>query len=133
MINQFGSLCLYSLSFHFNSRLWLEIIQDWLTIAPEVFVIHFESFKEDKTRELRKILDFWNYPADPDRIECLGDLEILIHKRTGKKETPEGIWPSELYARFDDAIDEAQVMLQEAGQELMPVEKYRLYGTSRRN
>ena len=112
-------------------RLWLEIIQDWLTIAPEVFVTHFENFKEDKTRELRKILAFWNFPVEPIRLECLGQVDILRHKRQGKPSVADGIWPAEMYRRFDEAIDEAQALLEDSGHERLPVEKYRFYGTSR--
>ena len=57
---------------------------DWLTISPDLLVIHYEDFLTDATYELKKIHKFLKFPVDENRIKCIRENPYNKWKRPKK-------------------------------------------------
>ena len=58
---------------------------DWLTISPDLLVIHYEDFLTDATYELKKIHKFLKFPVDENRIKCIRENPYNKWKRPKKE------------------------------------------------
>jgi hypothetical protein len=99
---------------------------DWLTVSPELLVIHYEDFLTDATEQLRIVHNFLKFPVDEKRIRCIHDNPYnkwkRLKKETGFKNDP--FAPDDLHRIFDLAILQVQDVLRARGYRLIPINKY---------
>ena len=54
---------------------------DWITLAPDLLVLHFEHFVQDFERELKKLANYLKVDLDANRLSCLRQMPLKKHKR----------------------------------------------------
>ena len=97
---------------------------DWLTISPELLVIHYEDFLTDPISELESVLAFLRFPPDEKRIRCIRENPYNKWKRVQRESGWKANPFSGLHDVFDPAIRQVQEELQARGFKLLPVDKY---------
>ncbi|TRY78614.1 hypothetical protein TCAL_09488 [Tigriopus californicus] len=105
-------------------KIWMDIALDWLAVVPELFVIHYENFLEDKMKEIRKVLDFFNLPHDRARLKCVASHQSSKFKRQHQNQIPKDVFTTELLSLFDDAIEKVNKFILSRDLEPLPVSKY---------
>ena len=84
----------------FLSRIWLDIAFDWLTLSPNLLVLHYEDFKSDPIEGLNQIHNFIKYPTDPKRIKCRQQNPSTLFKRKWKPDYPDNLFPENIKVCF---------------------------------
>jgi len=129
---------------------WEEIATDYLSLASEIFVIHFENFVENPIKDvsskdssyslvshhflmqIKAILQSYDIDIDDERIECSltqsKDQIVRGEERKMSKKAVREILGKELALReaFDSSIERVQTLLQLRNLPSLPVEKYAL-------
>ena len=106
------------------SRIWLDIVYDWISVSPDLLVLHYENFLLDPLPQLEKILDFLPFPLITDRLKCIQKNPSTKYKRKWRPKIPDSVFPDEIKYEIDFGIEKVQMMLMSKGFEPMPVRKY---------
>jgi hypothetical protein len=98
---------------------------DWLSISPDLLVVHYEDVVADSAGELERVHRFIRFPMDAKRIQCIRDNPYNKWKRQKKDLKGFKVDPFEdLHQSFDSAILQVQNELIARGHKLIPIERY---------
>ncbi len=103
--------------------LWLEIYSDYLALASDLYVIHYENVKADTENQIRGILHHLEIPVNEDRMDCTINNPQEKFKR--KKLEYESPFDDELHQLIEKAMLSVNELLKKRNQETMPFHKYK--------
>ena len=103
--------------------LWLEIYLDYLALASDLYVIHYENVKADTENQIRGILHHLEIPVNEDRMDCTINNPQEKFKR--KKLEYESPFDDELHQLIEKAMLSVNELLKKRNQETMPFHKYK--------
>ncbi|XP_059097809.1 WSCD family member AAEL009094-like [Tigriopus californicus] len=110
---------------------WLEMAANWtLNSNPsKVLVLHYENVKSNPEREMRKVLNFLQIPADPSRLSCMQMHKngFFVRGSGGSDESEVVPFHQKTRQVIDSLIDRVNAMLFRLGYEAMPLNKYDYY------
>ena len=114
--NQFSQFVMHGIS------RWREIIQDWLSLGQEIYLIFYENLRDEPVEEIRKLLIYLNIPVNEGRLDCIRRHSSgSFHRTVHQQESP---FTEEQDKLIREAIAVANSMIkQKTGMEL-PLAKY---------
>ncbi|XP_069188326.1 sialate:O-sulfotransferase 1-like isoform X2 [Procambarus clarkii] len=114
-----------------QARSWLEVAITWITQARVLQVLHYEHLKEDPAQHLLNVLDFFGFPCDLLRLQCLQSLENWSFKRAEVfiPETLE-IFSETVRDKVDRAVRYVDYLLKQHHQPPLPLHLYEFYNNT---
>ena len=109
-----------------NINIWRTVIEDWVRVG-DVLVVHYENILQNRTTELRKILNFIDVEVDEKRMKCVEYCKNDMYKRkvaTSDQSSPP--YTDFLRNEVDKSIRYIDDLLVEFEQESLPFEKYNI-------
>ena len=104
---------------------WLELIDDWIYMGKDVYIMFYEELKEDPVKEIGKLLVFLGLPKDERRFSCLlQNLSGSFHRTVHQTVDP---FTADHHKVIKYAIQKASKMINLHAGKNLPIEKYEFY------
>ncbi len=107
-----------------NIHIWRTVIEDWVRVG-DILVVHYENILEDRTTELKKILNFLDVEVNETRIKCVEYCKNDMYKRkmtTTDQSSPP--YTDFLRKEVDKSMQYIDDLLVEFEHESLPFVKY---------
>ena len=110
-----------------NIHIWTTVIEDWVRVG-DILVVHYENILEDRTTELKKILNFLDVEVNETRIKCVEYCKNDMYKRkvtTINQSSPP--YTDFLRKEIDKSMQYIDDLLVEFEHESLPFVKYNVW------
>lgn len=105
---------------------WESSAVDWLRFAPDLLVLHFELFREDFERELKKLAAYIKLELSEERLSCLRRYPTTKYKRAELR-MPENPFCPQAVTMIEAAIVRVNEALRERGFDPLPTHLYQYH------
>ena len=117
----FQSLMFRDFVFTGASR-WFELIEDWLRLGEDVYMIFYEDMVQDPVRELRKLMEYLGLTVDEGCLSCISDhLAGTFHRPVHQLTDP---FSADHHIIIDNLIEKAGKIVKEKTGKNLPTDKY---------
>ncbi|MCL4149656.1 UNVERIFIED_CONTAM: hypothetical protein GTU68_059322 [Idotea baltica] len=111
--------------------LWKSFYLEWLdeTRPQDIYVVHYETLKENNIDVLRGILKFLHLSVDKHRFECLAKHSNGPFKRKPSRnvQNTKDLFSKEMKKAIYEAIHAVNTALVQRGKDPLPVHLYEFY------